>query len=349
MARSCGKPAIAASVLLHGTIVAALVVSIDSAAPTARGVGAAGIAVSLSSGSGAAGQAAAPAFETVDATDGPATSVPTEDTQEETPPVDPELVEATAPDNVEPPAERPVETSAPDDVESPVEKPVETPADVEPPAEKPVEAADAASETAAAAPETVAALEPELTQPTPSENGEPLPVTPRDVADVPPQTVAATTPTKTAAKKPKAAAAQAGPDAPQSAAATTSGKPSDQAPTAPTGSGVQSAAAAGAALDRNGPEGAADYIAVLQAWLEKHKQYPRRAQIRRLQGTALLYFSVDAEGHVLDFRVARSSGHTLLDAEVEAMIQRADPLPAAPANMRGARLEFVVPVQFAVR
>lgn len=36
----------------------------------------------------------------------------------------------------------------------------------------------------------------------------------------------------------------------------------------------------------------------------------------------------------------------MLDEEVEAMIRRAAPLPAAPAEVQDARLEFVVPVQF---
>lgn len=131
-------------------------------------------------------------------------------------------------------------------------------------AEKPVKVADAASETAATTPETVATLEPEPTQPTPSKGAEPLPVTPRDVANVPPQTVAATTLAKTAAKKPKATVAQAAPDAPQSAAATTGSRPSDQAPaTAPGAAATSTAAAAGgAALNRSRPEGAADYIAI---------------------------------------------------------------------------------------
>lgn len=33
-----------------------------------------------------------------------------------------------------------------------------------------------------------------------------------------------------------------------------------------------------------------------QAWLERHKRYPRRARLRHLQGTALLHFTMDREG-----------------------------------------------------
>ena len=93
----------------------------------------------------------------------------------------------------------------------------------------------------------------------------------------------------------------------------------------------------------------ADYAAVLQAWLEKHKEYPRRARRRRQEGAALLYFVMDREGHVLDYRIQESSGFRLLDREVERMIERAQPLPRMPEEMQQARLELVVPVQFFLR
>lgn len=93
----------------------------------------------------------------------------------------------------------------------------------------------------------------------------------------------------------------------------------------------------------------ADYLTLLQIWLEQHKEYPRRAQRRHQQGTAMLYFRMSRDGMVLDFRIEQSSGHTLLDREVAAMIKRAQPLPAMPDFMTQARLELVVPVVFAIR
>jgi protein TonB len=97
------------------------------------------------------------------------------------------------------------------------------------------------------------------------------------------------------------------------------------------------------------PGKAVNYMAILQAWLEKHKEYPRNARLRRMEGTTLLYFVMDREGKVLDFRIQKSSGFDLLDHEVEAMIQRAQPLPQMPDSMSQARLELVVPVQFLLR
>jgi len=116
--------------------------------------------------------------------------------------------------------------------------------------------------------------------------------------------------------------------------------------------GTQASPEAGSAEAMSGgglPAATADYMAMLQAWLERHKEYPRRAQIRRQQGTALLYFVMDREGRVIEYRLQQSAGHTLLDRAVAAMIERAQPLPKIPEDMGQARLELVVPVRFFLR
>ena len=92
-----------------------------------------------------------------------------------------------------------------------------------------------------------------------------------------------------------------------------------------------------------------NYVATLQAWLERHKQYPRSARLRRQQGVAMLYFVINREGRVLNYRVQQSSGYTALDEEVADMVERAQPLPPIPDSMDENRLELVVPVQFFLR
>ena len=94
---------------------------------------------------------------------------------------------------------------------------------------------------------------------------------------------------------------------------------------------------------------AADYMSVLQNWLEKHKEYPRSARLRRIEGAVLLYFSIDRGGRLLAYRIERSSGHRMLDTETIAMINRAQPLPPIPNDMSRDKLEVVVPVQFSLR
>jgi periplasmic protein TonB len=83
--------------------------------------------------------------------------------------------------------------------------------------------------------------------------------------------------------------------------------------------------------------------------LQRYKRYPGEAQARSEQGVVLLSFSIDRTGHVLAHRIARSSGFADLDAEVMAMIMRAEPLPAFPASMTEARLDLTVPIRFSLR
>lgn len=89
-----------------------------------------------------------------------------------------------------------------------------------------------------------------------------------------------------------------------------------------------------------------DYYATLQAWLERHKVYPRRALSRRLEGVVSLRFVMDREGQVLDYRIERSSGHRLLDNAVETLIERAQPLPTIPDDIDETSLTLVVPISF---
>ncbi|MGM0560237.1 MAG: TonB family protein [Pseudomonadota bacterium] len=88
------------------------------------------------------------------------------------------------------------------------------------------------------------------------------------------------------------------------------------------------------------------YLGELGLWLERHKDYPRAARQRRQEGTAVLRFVIDRTGQVLEYSIEKSAGHSLLDREVEAMIERAQPLPEPPDEISQARLEFRVPLTF---
>lgn len=83
--------------------------------------------------------------------------------------------------------------------------------------------------------------------------------------------------------------------------------------------------------------------------LQQYKRYPNDAQSRGEEGVVQLSFSVDRNGHVLSRQVVRSSGYPELDAEVMAMIQRAEPLPPFPASMTQPKLDLTVPIRFSLR
>src|SRR5690606_10718338 len=84
----------------------------------------------------------------------------------------------------------------------------------------------------------------------------------------------------------------------------------------------------------------------LLAHLERHKRYPRSAQLRRQEGVGYARFVLDRNGRVTGLRLERSSGHDILDREVLELIERAQPLPAFPPELVEERLDLVVPIQF---
>ena len=88
------------------------------------------------------------------------------------------------------------------------------------------------------------------------------------------------------------------------------------------------------------------YGKIVQAWLDKHKKYPRRARLRKQQGTPRIQFEIDQSGAVLVSEIEESSGYRLLDREAMKTIERANPMPEPPEELRGGNLTFTVPLDF---
>jgi periplasmic protein TonB len=86
---------------------------------------------------------------------------------------------------------------------------------------------------------------------------------------------------------------------------------------------------------------------VVVARLQSAKRYPTAA--RGAQGEAMIRFTLNRDGRVLSRSLVRSSGNSALDEEALAMVNRAAPFPAVPAEIPGASVVMPVPVRFAVR
>ena len=233
--------------------------------------------------------------------------------------------EISATDAIEPlPETEPEEVKAIDAMAEPAKPP------------EPVEAIPAVpaeDATVAAIPETVPAIEP------PPPTAEPETV---------PEAAPVEEPETTKAKEPEPPAKAATPA--KKAEPSPTEEPAESAEPSTNASNAGTAAASGsAATTATMSAGVTNYAAVLQAWLQDHMRYPRRAKLHNMQGTATLWLSIDAEGHVLDFCIQQSSGHNLLDLEVEELVRRADPMPPVPEAMQASSIEFVVPVQFVLR
>ncbi len=170
--------------------------------------------------------------------------------------------------------------------------------------------------------------------------------------------------TKTSAQPPQAptvarppplpAKASASPrsDAVASVPAVSSQPVPDATEIASRAAGSRAAEAEAAEAERNGVTQVAAterYLAELAAWLERHKQYPKRAQRRRQQGTVELSFVVDRRGRVLRYDIVRSSGYPLLDDAVRRLVERAQPLPGVPPDLGRGHLALRLPVGFYLR
>ncbi|AWH54931.1 energy transducer TonB [Stenotrophomonas sp. ESTM1D_MKCIP4_1] len=93
----------------------------------------------------------------------------------------------------------------------------------------------------------------------------------------------------------------------------------------------------------------ADWRSRLLGRLERFRQYPASARIRRQEGQPWLRLRIDRQGRVLEAALAQSSGVAALDAEVLALARRAQPLPPPPEDVAGATIDVVLPIAFSLQ
>lgn len=310
--------AVTLAVLVHAGVAAAMFWEPAPPGAVASGVG--GIDVSLGPTGGAPGSVATPVPPSTEA----------QDTEVREAAEFVESAEATAETL---PADEAAAVAAPVELDAIVA--VDTATDV---SETVDDSAVVAAEAAVEAADLVATVEPE-------EVSETVPVPPIPVD--PPTTVASVTePTQTPhVSAPASAEAEndAEPTVPQEV-------PSLAGPGGSAGSEDSPDAGNADSISGGGFKGsAADYMAYLLAWLEKHKTYPRESQSRNQEGTVLLYLEMGRAGEVHAFRIHESSGHQPLDDEVLDLVRRAEPLPPPPPEVEGARIKLLVPVEFFLR
>ena len=194
--------------------------------------------------------------------------------------------------------------------------------------------------------------EPEVTPPPPeppvvvAEPPPPAPEAPVTASEPPPPPPPI--PLKHAVKKPPKPAPRHQ-EEPQPSAAYFQSTPS-QLPVAPAPAAPPQTAMAATPVPAPLPsrEASAGYRALLSAWLESHKRYPDAARQRGEEGRAVLRFSVDRSGRVLDFAVISSSGYPDLDQSVEEMMRGAT-LPPFPAGISQTQMQVSVTIRFSLR
>ena len=138
---------------------------------------------------------------------------------------------------------------------------------------------------------------------------------------------------------------------PPSQAAPPSSPRQTASPAAPVtgltaGAGESAALTEGKVVGLGDQDAQATYLAELQSWLARYKEYPYSARRRGLEGRAILRFTVARSGDVLDYRLDQSTGVPILDREVEKMIERARPLPPFPPGLNRETLNISIPIKF---
>lgn len=269
---------------------------------------------------------------------------------------EPEITEALP--EPPPPEEVPSELVASEEApleSQPLDEPlVEQLAEVAPePEAVPLESEMAEPEVTAMV-EAETALAAELSQEEPPQEEPP----PAPAAAPPPKPYREPPPQMAAAPRPPPAPAPAQPSPPEPAPSSPAPTSGTQAPNPEPETGNQGRSGSDSSRDSGDgsdtsagadPGAERDYYALLLAWLERHKDYPREARARRREGTAMLQVEMDRNGRVLSYGIRQSAGHGVLDSAVEQMIRRAQPLPPLPPEMPQQRLSFVVPVEFRLR
>lgn len=247
--------------------------------------------------------------------------------------------QATTAAQVPPP---PLAMTAPE-AATPVEPPPDTmaatpPEAVEPP---PVEAAPTPPM------ETLQAVEPEPQRPPEPD------VVPLEAADIPPPPPAPPPPPvqarPPAPTPPRPAPTRREPVRPAPSTAPVEAQAmARQAPPGPATAAPPPAAAPSAAPSRAVAAPPVNYISMVSAALNRAKRYPQRARLRRIEGTAMLSFTMRRDGSVVNWRIVRSAGDPDLDEAVGEMIERAS-LPPLPDSIPGEIWAPTVAISFSIR
>ena len=91
------------------------------------------------------------------------------------------------------------------------------------------------------------------------------------------------------------------------------------------------------------------YLSKIRSKINRSKKYPSAAKSQKLTGVVTVNFTINRQGAVTSFKIAKSSGHSLLDQEVTALMKRVSPFPPMPKEMAKNSLNLTVPIQFSLK
>ena len=93
-------------------------------------------------------------------------------------------------------------------------------------------------------------------------------------------------------------------------------------------------------------DAASEWKRRISVQLASQTRFPPEASVKGLGGTAKITFTIDRSGKLISDQISESSGFPLLDTAAIEMLHRAQPFPAAPAELSDDSFTFTVPVNF---
>lgn len=88
------------------------------------------------------------------------------------------------------------------------------------------------------------------------------------------------------------------------------------------------------------------YYQSLNALMRRSRAYPRSARRQRLEGTVLVEMKVGASGEIISVKVARSSGHSVLDEAALSSVQQMKHLPSPPEALKWRARVVRIPFEY---
>ncbi len=93
----------------------------------------------------------------------------------------------------------------------------------------------------------------------------------------------------------------------------------------------------------------ARYREQIREKITQHKFYPARARRMRRQGTVVVAFTIQADGHFTDLKIKRQSGTPALDRAALSSIKKIKRFPAFPDNISRKQWSFEIPINYTLK
>jgi protein TonB len=100
----------------------------------------------------------------------------------------------------------------------------------------------------------------------------------------------------------------------------------------------------------NNPNSMRTYaVSVIRPHILRFYNFPESARAKGDYGSVVVSFSITRNGHLISRRIAKSSGHSELDSEALATLQRAQPYPPPPPDLTDQQFTFSLPMNYNIR